>query len=197
MTHRWHDAEALLVDAATEDLSEVGEVQPALIAFAGAMLRFVAWLRPFPGGGHHEPVIELLALAGPLDCDRLMLSLGGRLWQADRPPPVDVGGDHRQRAIVIHAVDGADGAPRAWSALHPFTVDGRGEPALGERRAAGPARGWVGDALLAAVCHRGRLRASWAAIAEQATRVDALGHVLYLPPDVVALLADAPGPGGF
>lgn len=195
MFHRWHDAEALLVDAATEDLWEVGEVQPALIAFAGAMLRFVAWLRPFPGGGHHQPLIELLALAGPLDCDRLMLSLGGRLWRLDRAPPLAAREDQRQRAIVVHAVDGAGGAPRAWSALYPFTLDTRGMPTLEPRRDPGAAQGWLGTALLAAVCHRERLRAPWEAIAEQIARVDALGHVLYLPPDVVALLAGTRAPG--
>lgn len=188
MAHRWQDAEPLLVDAAVQDLGEVGEVEPAMVAFAGSLLRFVAWLRPFAPGEHHDPVIEVLALAGPLDCDRLMLSLGGRVWTLEQPPAVDGDGDRRQRAIVIEAVDAADGPLRSWTALHPFTLDG-GVPTLGSRCQPQTARGWVGEALLAAVRHRERLRAPPAAIAAQAARLDALGHVLHLPPDVVSLLA--------
>lgn len=191
MTHRWEDAEQLLIAAATDDLREVGEVEPALVAFAGATLRFVAWLRPFARGAYHEPLIELLALAVPLDCDRLMLSMSGRVWSLDDSPPADGDGDRRQHAVVIHAVDAAHGPSTSWSALYPVTPAADGAPGLGPRWEPGPAEGWISEALGAAVAQREQLCASWAEIAAQAARVEGLGHKLYVPPDVMTLMAQA------
>lgn len=191
--NRWEEAEELLVTVATEGLRAHREVQPALVAFAGAALRFVAWLRPFESGAYHAPMTELLALAAPLDCDRLMASFGGRAWSTEAPPPVDEAADHRQRMIVIHAVDGSRGAPTATSALHPFEVHDGGV-ALGPRWDPGEPAGWVPEALAATVRARDRLRASWTDIARQAARVAGLGHQLYLPPDVLMLIADAVDP---
>lgn len=191
MTNRWEDAEQLLIAAATDDLREGGEVEPALVAFAGAALRFVAWLRPFTRQAYHDPLIELLALAVPLDCDRLMLSISGRVWPMDHPPPVDADGDRRQHAVVIQAVDAANGPSTSWSALYPVTCAADGAPALGPRWEPGPAEGWISEALGAAVAQRQQLCASWAEIAAQAARVETLGHKLYVPPDVMTLIAQA------
>lgn len=188
MANRWEDAEQLLITAAADDLRETGEVEPALVAFAGATLRFVAWLRPFPAGAERDPLVELLALAAPLDCDRLMLSMGGRVWPLDESPPVD---DDRRRAVVIQAVDAANGPPHAWSALYPVADDAQGGPVLGSRWDPGPAEGWIGEALVTAVTERHQLRASWARIAAQAARVEALGHTLCVPPDVLTLMRQA------
>lgn len=192
MSNRWEDAEQLLIAAATDDLCEVGEVEPALVAFAGATLRFVAWLRPFTRGAYHDPLIELLALAVPLDCDRLMLSMSGRVRPMDHPPRVDADEDRRQHAVVIQAVDAATGPSTSWSVLYPVTDAADGAPpALGSRWEPGPAEGWINEALQAAVAQRQQLCASWAEIAAQAARVEALGHKLYVPPDVMTLMAEA------
>lgn len=191
MANRWEDAEQLLTAAATDDLRETGEVEPALVAFAGATLRFVAWLRPFADGAYHDPLIELLALAAPLDCDRLMLSMSGRVWPLDEPPPVDAGGDRRQRVLVLQAVDAARSPTRTWSVLYPLTDGAHDVPALGSPWEPGPAEGWIGEALLTAVTERQPLCASWAEIAAQAARVERLGHQLYVPPDVMTLIAQA------
>lgn len=191
MANRWEDAEQLLTAAATDDLRETGEVEPALVAFAGATLRFVAWLRPFADGAYQEPLIELLALAAPLDCDRLMLSMSGRVWPLDEPAPVDADGDHRQRALVIQAVDATSSPTRTRSVLYPVTDAAGGAPALGSPWEPGPAEGWIREALLTAVTERLQLRASWAEIAAQAARVETLGHQLCVPPDVMTLMTRA------
>jgi hypothetical protein len=189
MRHRWPDAaEALLVEAAAADLKDTGEVQPALIAFTGQALRFVAWLRPFAEGQHHQPLVELLALAGPLGCDRLMVSLGGRVWPRDRPAAARHG-DRGHRALVVHAVEGTRQPPHAWTALRPVVAGAGDTPALAGSRDPGPAQGWVSQALLTAVRQRQWLAAPWPTIAEQAARVDALGHALYLPPELLTRLA--------
>lgn len=190
MVHRWEDAEDFLIDAATTDLREADSVCPALVAFAGATLRFVAWLRPFDDGAYRDPLIELLALAAPLDSDRLMLSAGARMRPLDGTPPGDGEGEDGQRAIVLHRVDAAEDPVVCRSALYPCTGT-VGELTVGARLDPGPATGWIPDALAAAVAERARLRASWADIAAQAARVERLGHVLWLPPDVEALMAQA------
>lgn len=191
MTHRWEDAEQLLTAAASDDLCEVGEIEPALVAFAGATLRFVAWLRPFAKGAARDPLIELLALAAPLDCDRLMLSMGGRVWPLDEPAPLDADGDRRHRVLAIQAVDAASSPLRTWSVLYPVTEAADGPPALGAPCEPGPAEGWISEALLTTVTQRHQLHASWAEIAAQAARVATLGHMLSVPPDVMTLLTQA------
>lgn len=188
---RWEDAEGVLIEDAVRALRAHGEVEPALVAFAGANLRFVAWLRPFEPGAYYDPMVELLSLAAPLDCDRLMVSFGGRLWSPESGPPVDEDGDHRQRAIVLHAVDGAEGSPRARSVLQPFRVEPGGDVVLEPRWDPGPPTSGVADLLVAAVRGRARMRVPWSEIVAQAGRVDALGHHLFVPPDVMTLLLDA------
>lgn len=189
MTNRWEDAEELLVAAADDDLCRGDTVQPAFVAFAGASLRFIAWLRPFAEGQHAEPLIELFALAGPLDCDRLMCSFAGRAWSLEDPiPPVTAGADLRQRVLVISAVDAADGDPRSWGAVHAFDL-GTDGPTWGERRVLQGGEGWIPRAMEALVRRRDDMRAPLEEVARQARRVAALGHDLHLPPDMVALLA--------
>lgn len=191
MLNPWEDAEQLLVEDAVRALRAHGEVEPALVAFAGANLRFIAWLRPFEPGAYYEPMVELLSLAAPLDCDRLMVSFGARVWSPETAPPVDEDGDHRQRAIVLHAVDGANGPPRVRSALRPFRFDPAGEVTLDARWDPGPPTGGPAELLLAAVRGRARMRVPWPEIVAQAGRVDELGHQLFVPPDVMTLLLDA------
>lgn len=193
MVSSWEDAEQVLVDDAVRALRAHGEVEPALVAFAGANLRFVAWLRPFEPGAYYDPMVELLALAAPLDCDRLMVSFGGRLWSPETPPPVDEhGGDPRQRAVVVHAVDGAKGPPRVSSALQPFRFDPTGDLVLEPRWDLGPpSSGLIPDVLVAAVRGRARMRVPWSEIVAQAGRVDELGHQLFVAPDVMTLLLEA------
>lgn len=192
MVSSWEDAEPTLVEDAVRALRDHGEVEPALVAFAGANLRFVAWLRPFEPGAYYEPMVELLALAAPLDCDRLMVSFGGRVWSLENPSPVDEDGDRRQRAILIHAVDGAEGTPRLRSAIHPFGFDPAGDVVLDSRWDLGPpSSGLIPDVLVAAVRGRARMRAPWSEIVAQAGRVDELGHQLFVAPDVMTLLLEA------
>lgn len=187
---RWEEAEPLLVTAAADDLRVDGTVTPALAAFAGADLAFLAWLRPFPPGAYHDPLIELLALAGPLDCDRLLLSIGARIWPFDDPPPVDADGDHRQPAIVLQGVDGTARPPRSVSVLYRYTRTDDG-PVLGLREEGGAGTGWIPQALESMVAHREQLQLPWPQVAEQAARVERLGHVLCLAPHVAGRLAAA------
>jgi hypothetical protein len=188
MANRWEDAEDLLVACAEDDLREEGTVQPALVAFAGASLRFVAWVRPFEKGRYAQPLTELFALAAPLDCDRLMLSMSGRAWSLDDPiPPVSREADLRQPVLLLYVVDGADPPTRRSGVMRPFDLGPDG-PVWAERRVLGPGEGWIPQAMAAVVACRDRLRAPVEEIARQATRVARLGHDLHLPPDLTLLL---------
>lgn len=184
MANRWEDIDDLFVQWAAEDLEETGEIRPGLAAFAGERPRFLAWLRPFPKGAYHKPLIELFALAGPLDADRLAVSMPARVWSLDDPiPPVSADGDLRQRALVVHLVDGACGQPRGVTVFHPFQQDDDG-PSWQEPRRLSGGEGWVFSATELAITSRKRLRATDADIREQAVRVSRLGHDLYLATDV-------------
>jgi hypothetical protein len=194
MANRWEDVEDLFLKTAEDDLLIDGVVQPALAAFAGDQLRFLAWLRWFPKGQYEEPFIELLSLAMPLDADRLAVSLSGRAWSLDDPiPPVTEDVDLRQRALVLHSVDGGRGRPRTTSVLRPFDlVDGRVE--WGERLEQSNVAGWIPEALELSVRRRRRLATSVDEIRKQAERVVNLGHSLYLAPEVAARLLPAGPP---
>lgn len=181
MTLRWECIEELMVASATDDLEQVGEVTPILVAFAGDEQRLCAFLRPFAKGDHAQPLIELLALAMPLDADRLAFAITGRLTSLDDPiPPVTEDGDLRQRALIVEYADGAAGTLRQDSVLHPFDVVDdrvRWQPPVGHRHG----EGWVRDVLGCAVAHRGELAAtSDGDIRRQVQRCLALGHELYL-----------------
>ncbi len=189
MAERWEDVDQLFVRTATSDLEYEGQVRPCLVAFAGAALRFIAFVRPFAKGQYADPLIELLALAGPLDADRLALSISGRAWSMEDPiPPVTAGADLRQRALVCEFVDGAYGRPRSRSVLHPFEYGGE-QVAWGERiELPGGAQGWVAEVLRVAVRDRRKLAAPIDEIRKQAERCVRLGHDLYLSPPVAERL---------
>lgn len=182
MTHRWERIEELMVASATDDLQQVGEVTPILVAFAGDEQRLWAFLRPFAKGDHAQPIIELLALAMPLDADRLAFAITGRLTSLDDPiPPVTEDADLRQRALIVEYVEGAGGSLRQDSVIHPFDVVGervRWQPSVAQQHG----EGWLRDVLGCAVAHRGQLVATTSDrdIRRQAQRCLALGHELYL-----------------
>lgn len=184
----FEDVEQLFVAAAQQDLERCDEVTPAFAAFCGDRERFLAWLRPFPKGGHGDPVIEVVSLAAALDADRLVLAMSGRAWSLDDPiPPVTDDVDLRQRVLVLHLVDGAQGRPRSWSVLRPYDLaDGR--VSWGARRRLDEGAGWVAQVLETAVRDRHRLRAPEHLIRQQVERLVDLGHDVYLAPDLVERL---------
>src|SRR5687768_6452757 len=134
---RWDDVEAFLLAEATADLTDGEDVAPCLVAFDSNELLLVAFLRSFAKGEYADPLIELMALTGPLGADRLALSIAGRAWSLDDPvvPVVPEVGDLRQRVLAVHRIDGTGPQTTATTALHPFTrVDGepRWEPPVRE-----------------------------------------------------------------
>jgi hypothetical protein len=193
---RWDDVEDLLVEMAGHDLAGCDEVNPALAAWRGSNMCFLAFLRPFAKGAYRQPLIELLALAVPLGADRLALSMGARAWSLNDPiPPVSADGDLRQRILVIEAVDAAGGDPQRRTVVVPFEVR---ETAViwGPRASQEVSVGWLGEALCSAVgpAMRSALRSGDADIARQARRVVELGHDLYLDLDVAERLLAATEP---
>lgn len=182
---QWENMEAFMTAEAARDLEAGEEVRPCFAAFAGAAPLVLAFLRPFPQGRAADALIELLALAAPLDADRLALSIGGRAWSLDDPiPPVDPDfGDLRQRVVAIESVDGSVGRPRPASTIIPFDlVDGQvrwGEPLRGEGE-----HSWVASAFVVTIRKRRQLRGSMEEIRRQAKRCVALGHLLALSPTV-------------
>jgi hypothetical protein len=189
VANRWEDIDDLFVQCATDDLEAAGEIRPGMAAFAGDRLRFLAWLRPFAKGAYHKPLIELFALAGPLDADRLALSIAARVWSLDDPiPPVTREVDLRQRVLMLHVVDGAQGRPRSHTVMRSFELGPDG-PEWGARNVLTGGEGWIIQAMEIVVRDRHKLRAPLAEIAKQATRVVSLGHSLYLTEDVALLLA--------
>ena len=178
----WHEVEAHLLAEADLDLKEGTDVRPCLAAFAGSQPLFVAFLRSFAKGEYADPVIELLALAAPLDADRLALSIAARAWSLDDPvAPVLPGvGDLRQRVLTVHCVDGAGGRPVVTSALHPFTCAGQSVTWEAPLRHAGGGEGWLASALALAVERRNALAAPAVEIRRQARRCVDLGHMLAL-----------------
>lgn len=190
MPQDWDDVERFTVETATTDLEERSEVRPALFAFAGDQPCFLAFLRWFPKGAYHEPLLELLALGVGLAADRLAFSTGGRLTSlADPIPPVTDEVDLRQRALVVEYVDGHDGPLRRHSLIHPFTLAG-GTVAWDDPVRLTDGQGWIAQALQAAVQRRGQLGAhgTAAALRAQALRCAELGHDLYLDAGVSARL---------
>lgn len=187
---RWDDVEAFLKAQAEDDLAATGEIHPALAAFTGDELRFVAWLRWFEKGKYHRPLIELFTLSMALDADRLALSLGGRAWSLEDPiPPVTEDADLRQRVLVIHMADGCGARVECRSALHAFELRGQDEVAwLGRHDMGAGGRSWIMTATRLAVENRDQMDSSDEEAARQARRVAALGHRLWIPPPVAARL---------
>lgn len=183
---QWDEVEQFMIAEAQRDLQAGGEVRPCFTAFAGETPLVLAFLRPFPKGGYHDPLIELIALAAPLDADRIKLSISGRAWSLDDPiPPVDPDfGDLRQRVLEIESVDGAAGRLRSGSALLPFNVvDGKVQ--WGEMMRLSSGEGWIPGALEMAVRTRHKFRgAPLHEIRKQAERCVILGHLVALGPTV-------------
>lgn len=196
MTTTWHNVQRFAVASATEDLDQRGEVHPVLLSFTGDDLSFLAYLRWFPKGAYHDPMIEVLSLASALGADRLAFATGGRLTSLDDPiPPVTADGDLRQRALVVECVDGHDGPPRRHSTIHPFALAG-GRVVWEDPVRLTDGQGWIPQAMAAMVEQRGEM----AALATdqdtraQALRCVALGHDVHLGPRAQARLdlADRP-----
>lgn len=190
MQGRWEDVEATMVGFAAEDLAQGRAITPLLAAFAGDHLRFFAFLRPFAKREHGDALVELLALAMPLDADRLGLSLSARVWSLDDPmPPVSADGDLRQRALVCAFVDGSHGRPREDTVFHPYDLED-GDVRWHPPQRVGGGQGFVPAALTLAVRRRRQLRCDDAQILQQAERCVRLGHDLYLAPAVQHRLAE-------
>jgi hypothetical protein len=189
MADRWEDVEALLVSVAQLDIEEDVWVRPALVAFAGDHLRFMAWLRPHPKGEYHDPFTELLSLAMPLDADRLAVSISGRAWSLRDPiVPATRDVDLRQRVLIVYTVDGVGRRPRAAAALHPFEV-ADGGVVWQDRQELPGGEGWIPEVLELSVRERHRLRTTDGMIRSQADRVVRLGHDLHVSAEVAVRLA--------
>jgi hypothetical protein len=197
---QWGEVEQFMIAEAERDLKAGNEVRPCFAAFAGEAPLVLAFLRPFPKGGYHDPLIELLALAAPLNADRLTLSLSGRAWSMDDPiPPVDPDfGDLRQRILEVESVDDNAGRLQSSSALFPFDlIDGTVR--WGETIRLGSGEGWIPGALKIAVRKRHKFRTPLDEIRKQAERCVLLGHLVALSPTVADRLqctswASAGGP---
>jgi hypothetical protein len=187
---RWEDVEAFAIAEAERDL-QAGEAmsQPLLTAWSGRDLQFLAVMRGFAKGAYHQPLTELLTLAGRLDADRVSFAITGRAWSMDDPiPPVTEDGDLRQRVLVVELADAAGGRPRHRSVIVPFADPEPGRPiAWGERQELPASEGWISHALRRAVTPEARrsLRCSDRRIAREALRCDRLGHVLGFSDEVV------------
>ncbi len=177
----WKDREDFLRNEAQRDLEAGVDVRPCFLAMAGERPLFVAFMRGYDKGRHLSPLIELIALAAPLDADRLAVSLCGRAWSLDDPlPPVVPGqGDLRQRVLVIEEADGSRRRARPRSSAFPFEM-AEGAVAWGEPIRHDGETGLVSAALALAVRRRHRLRAGDAEIRAQAERCVRLGHMVAL-----------------
>lgn len=177
----WAQRRQFLMDMACNDLECNGEVQPCFLAFAGERMLFVAFMRSFAKGAYMDPLVELVALAAPMDADRLALSIAGRAWSLNDPlPPVLPGvGDLRQRVLNIEEADGARGRPRGRSTAIAYDlVDGRVH--WGSEVTTEEETGRISAALRIAIANRRKLKSTVEMIAEQARRCVALGHELWL-----------------
>ncbi len=173
---RWEAQSRLLLDLALTDLESGTDVLPTMVAFRGDDPLFLATLRPFPRGGHHDPVIEVGALAVLLGADRVMVSLAGRAWSTVDPiPPVSSDGDLRQRVVVVHQVDGTHEDPRVLTTLLPVDVTADGTVTTGSVLTDEAGVGWITQVLLTLVEGRPE-RAPAAELGRQIRRCEQLGH---------------------
>lgn len=190
---RWDDRLSWLRGHAATDLREIGGMGSWLVAFAGVAPRYVACLRPVGRDGLFDALVEVAALAMPLDCDRLALSFPGRAWSLDDPlPPVVPGvGDLRQRVLAVAEADGVGGAARSRAWALPYDVDGG---ALRWGATVGPEDdgGDLALALAGLVDGRHEVTADAGTVRRQAERCVRLGHLVGLAPATAALLAGRP-----
>jgi hypothetical protein len=187
---QWDEMEAFMIAEAERDLMAGSDVRPCFTAFAGTTPLVLAFVRPFAKGGYQQPLIELLALAAPLDADRLKLSITGRAWSMLDPiPPIDPElGDLRQRVLTIESVDGHNGYPRSSSVLLPFDV-AAGVIVWGEPTRTTSGEGWIPFAFHRTVRMRHTFQGARVEdIRAQAERCAGLGHLIALGPTVAARL---------
>lgn len=171
-TPLWTDQPQLLADLAAGDLEAGIDIRPTLIAFVADEPLFLATLRPFAKGGHHDPIMEVAALALGLGATRIALSLAGRAWSTRDPvPPVVEGvGDLRERVLVVHAADGEADPVACRSIVHRLDGDRLGAVACDTDE---EVLGWVVELLRRVVADP---MPDGADALQQATRCDALGH---------------------
>lgn len=189
----WSDQVPLLIDLATADLEAGDPVRPTMVAFRGDQPLFIATLRPFVSGDHHDPIIEVGALAGGLGADRVLLSLAGRAWSLDDPiPPVLPGhGDLRQHVVVLHQADAGADDPLALSTVVPIDLQGDGSVRTGPALTDQAAEGWVPRALMTIVAGGIRGGFDLADLGLQVRRCEALGHRIAWSPTVTDLVGRA------
>lgn len=131
--------------------------------------------------GQWDVLVEALALALPLGCDRVSITLPGRAWSWDDPiPPVlDGVGDLRQRVYVEVRGDGTATPPRMTSHLHPFRI-GHHCLTWGDPVDPGDGIGWVQEMLRAGLLGRHELTATPDRLEAQAVRLVLRGHLVDL-----------------
>lgn len=177
----------LLRASADLDLRIDGEAVPRFIAAEGERPLVIADVRPFPKGGYHEPLIELMALAVPMGADRVAVGITGRVTSLEDPiPPVIDGiGDLRQRVLIVELVDGHRQPARASSLLIPFDLRER-DVSWREPLDPGPGVGWIPSALSLLVDHRHAMQVRPGDVLEQAERCAMLGHGLTFEAEAAA-----------
>ncbi|MEE8603296.1 hypothetical protein [Euzebya tangerina] len=190
---RWDTQSDLLTSLAVHDLEQGGEVKPSCVAFQGEQAVFLTTLRPFTTGGHHRPVLEVLAVAAGLGADRLMISLAGRAWSLEDPiPPVSEDGDLRQPVLTIHSVDGSTTPPLSLNRLRAYDRTETGEVRLGEMICEVNALGFIPSALAVAASEATPVPVPGtdqaAALITQISRCERLGHRFAWSTDTAAYL---------
>ena len=190
----WTDVETYLLEAARADLGGGLAIAPCLVAFRGDEPLLSAFLRPFDKGGYHDPMIELLALAGGLEADRLAVSFPGRAWSLVDPiPPVLADdADLRQQVVVITFVDATVEPPSCTSSIVPYEPAGA-SPLWGPALRTDAGQGWIPQAMTVAAQHRAELATGWPEVRAQAARCQRLGHVLGFAPATARKLRREPG----
>lgn len=192
----WDDVDEHLRREAADDLEAGCEMaRPCLIGFRGEDPALAVFLRDFMRGEYHAPMLEVLALTAPLGLDRLALGITARAWSLHDPiPPVTDEVDLRQRVLMIQRAWAEGGTVRSSSLFLPFDDPVAGQPVVwGEPHDMGVGEGWIASVLALTVdpVHRAQLRTSEGRIAAQAARLDLLGHLLLVTPELRLRLRSA------
>ncbi len=183
----WETREGLFLDEAARDLEAGEDPRACLIACRGEELLLIAFLRRFLKGDHAQALLEVLALAMPLQPDRLALSIAARAWSLEDPiPPVlDDGADLRQRVLVVVEAE-ADGVG-ATSWLRPFDLVA-GVATWGDRLDEPRPTGDVASMVALAVQRARQIRATDRDVRDQAERCLDLGHLVLAGPGLLEVL---------